>query len=76
VERGVALLGFVVFLLLAWVLSDNWKKVSWRLVFWGVGLQWVLAYVILKTSWGLELSESGSSQIIGFCQGGLTFCVW
>lgn len=75
-ERGVALLGFVVFLLLAWVLSDNWKKVSWRLVFWGVGLQWVLAYVILKTSWGLELFESlnlGAVKLLAFAKEGSRF---
>jgi CNT family concentrative nucleoside transporter len=36
----------------AWVISFNRKLFPWRTVVWGVGLQFVLALLILKTPWG------------------------
>ncbi|MGD9097903.1 MAG: nucleoside transporter C-terminal domain-containing protein, partial [Desulfobacterales bacterium] len=41
-------LGLVVFVALAWGLSENRRAVSWRLVFTGLGLQLVLGIVLLK----------------------------
>ncbi len=41
-------LGLVVFVALAWGLSENRRVVSWRLVFTGLGLQLVLGIVLLK----------------------------
>ncbi|MCS6838947.1 MAG: NupC/NupG family nucleoside CNT transporter [Bdellovibrionaceae bacterium] len=52
-EKVIAFFGFLIFLLLAWVLSDNKKAIPWRTVFWGVGLQIFLGVVILKTDHGL-----------------------
>ena len=41
-------LGLVVFVALAWGLSENRRAVSWRLVFTGLGLQLALGIVLLK----------------------------
>lgn len=43
-----ALLGYAVFVLLAWALSENRRAVPWRTVAGGVALQLVLAALILK----------------------------
>lgn len=44
--RGV--LGIVVLTILAWALSENRRRVEWRVVGWGVGLQFIIAALMLK----------------------------
>ena len=46
--RFVSILGLVVLLGLAWAMSYHRKEVSLRPVFWGIGLQFVLALIILR----------------------------
>lgn len=45
----VSLAGLAVFIGLAWSLSLDRKRFPWRVVVWGVGLQFFLAVLILKT---------------------------
>jgi len=47
--RITSAFGLVVMIGLAWVLSENRRRVDWRLVIWGVGLQFVFAVLILRT---------------------------
>src|SRR6266853_427325 len=53
--RLVSLLGLVVFIALAWVLSVNRAKFPWRAVIWGLGLQFFFAWFILDTPIGARL---------------------
>lgn len=46
------LFGIAVLLGLAWAISDARRKVRWRTVGVGLAMQWVLAFVVLKTSFG------------------------
>lgn len=46
-ERLISLLGLVVFTLIAWGLSSNRKKISVRLVVWGIGLQFLTALLVI-----------------------------
>jgi CNT family concentrative nucleoside transporter len=48
----ISLLGWFTMIAVAWVISYNRKLFPWRTVVWGVGLQFVLALLILKTPWG------------------------
>ena len=47
-----ALLGVAVLCLLAWLLSTDRKQVPWRVLAGGLGLQWLLGFLVLGTSWG------------------------
>ena len=51
-ERLIGLLGIVVLLGIAWLLSNNKKKIDKRIVLWGFGLQLFFALFILKTPIG------------------------
>ena len=52
-ERFIAIIGMLVLLGIAFLLSNNRQKIDYKLVGWGLGLQMVFALFILKTPIGL-----------------------
>ena len=48
-SRLISFLGLFVFLFVAWLLSENRWRVNWRLVIWGLGLQFLFAIAFLWT---------------------------
>ncbi len=62
-ERLISVFGLVVFLLLAWALSENRRRMNFRLILSGVGLQFGLAVFLLKTSPGQRLYGMASRFI-------------
>ena len=72
----VSLLGWLVMILVAWAISLNRKSFPWRTVIWGVGLQFTLALLILKTPWGGALFEFAGrvvQKLIQFATLGTSF---
>ncbi len=61
----MSLSGFLLFIGLAWAISENREKIDWRLVLWGIGLQVVLALLILKTRPGLVFFEAARVLMTG-----------
>ena len=47
-ERLSAVIGFVVILAIAFLLSNNRSAIRWRIVFWGLLLQILIAICVLK----------------------------
>ena len=78
-HRLICLLGLMVMLLLAWLLSENRRRMNWRLIATGVIVQLLFAIVILKTALGkgifiaaqhfvngsLECGKQGSVFVFG-----------
>lgn len=56
-ERYISLIGLVVFVALAFLMGEERKRVNWRLVAWGISLQFIFAVLILKTGPGLMLFD-------------------
>ncbi|MEH2160809.1 MAG: NupC/NupG family nucleoside CNT transporter [Nostoc sp.] len=54
-ERAISALGILVFIGISYTFSVNRQAVRWRIVAWGLGLEFALALVILKTPWGLNV---------------------
>jgi concentrative nucleoside transporter, CNT family len=74
--RLVSLLGLVMFVAVAWALSSNRKLFPWRTVLWGLGLQFIFALLILKTSGGaavFDLAGRAISKLIQFSNDGCMF---
>lgn len=46
----VSLIGLVLLMLIAYLMSNNKKIIPWRVIFWGVGLQLLFATIILTES--------------------------
>jgi CNT family concentrative nucleoside transporter len=55
--RLISFLGWFTMIAAAWAISYNRKLFPWRTVIWGLGLQFVLAVLILKTQGGKDLFE-------------------
>ncbi len=55
--RLVSLGGLLFMLGVAWVLSENRRRVAWRIVVWGVTLQFVLGLIVLRSSAGRVFFE-------------------
>lgn len=62
-ERFTGILGVIVLLAIAYLMSNNRKKIDYRLVGWGLGLQLAFALFILKTPIGLPFFEFFDSLI-------------
>ncbi len=74
----VSLLGIFVLLALAWALSNNRRKFPWRVTLWGLGLQLMLAVLLLKTPWGQSIfgaARSFVTRLLGFTDAGASF-IW
>lgn len=77
-ERYTGLLGLVVILAVAWLLSSHKRAIKLRVLIWGLTLQFGFAFLVLKTDFGkvfqyasyavnalLEYAESGSKFLFG-----------
>jgi concentrative nucleoside transporter, CNT family len=75
-QRLIGLLGMAVLLSFAWLLSVNRVAIPWRLVGWGMGLQFIFAVLILKTPAGEAFFTWINSVIVallGFTEAGARF---
>jgi concentrative nucleoside transporter, CNT family len=75
-ERLRSLIGLAVLALVAWLMSVNRKRVPWRVVIWGLGLQLIFALIILKTPVGLVVFGVANDVVVallGFTVDGARF---
>jgi CNT family concentrative nucleoside transporter len=63
--RFTGLLGLITFIGLAYGLSSNRGAIKWRTVGWGLGLQVVFAFLVIKWSYGQTILASVSGVITG-----------
>ena len=54
-EQYTGILGIIVLLSISFLLSNNSSLVDKKIIFWGLGLQFSFAFIILKTSFGEKL---------------------
>jgi len=76
VANLISLLGIVVLLAVAWLLSNNRRRFPWRVAGWGLGLQLILAVILLRTPWGGAVfsgARSFVSRLLAFTDAGASF---
>jgi CNT family concentrative nucleoside transporter len=61
--RFTGLLGLTVFIGLAYIFSTNRRAIRWRTVAWGLGLQVVFAFLVIKWSYGQKILHAGSVAV-------------
>ena len=70
------LLGVVLLTVGAWALSVNRRRIPWRIVLWGLGLQFIFALLILRTPFGEGVFAAANDVIlaaVGFTLEGARF---
>jgi CNT family concentrative nucleoside transporter len=75
-QRATSALGLLVFVFFAWAISVNRRAVNWRLVAWGLGLQFVFAVLILLTGPGQAFFATANDlfvALIGYTVEGARF---
>lgn len=75
-SRLRGLLGVALLALAAWGLSTNRKRIPWRVVLWGLALQFVFAVVILRTPIGAGVFQAANQAVlavVGFTLEGARF---
>ena len=75
-EKFTGILGIFILLGIAFLMSNNRSKINYRIVFWGLGLQWFFALSILKTPIGKPLFsfiDKSISKLISFSDAGSDF---
>ena len=61
--RFTGLLGLITFLSLAYAFSTNRSAIKWRTVAWGLGLQIVFAFLVIKWPYGQRILHAGSQAV-------------
>lgn len=72
-ERLVSLVGILAMLLLAWLLSENRKRMDWRMISSGIALQFIFGFLILHTSPGRMIfvgANKAITNVIAFASEG------
>jgi concentrative nucleoside transporter, CNT family len=75
-ERLISFIGLLTFVGIAWLLSLNRMAVRWRIVAWGMGLQFAFAAIILLTAPGRWIFEGLNDMVvtlIGYTEEGARF---
>jgi concentrative nucleoside transporter, CNT family len=75
-NRLVSLLGILVFLFLAWLMSSHKRRVNPRIIIGGLLLQFAFAAIILRTAtgkWFFDLIDAGFNAALSCVSAGSTF---
>jgi len=74
-QRYTGLLGLVAIVVVAYLFSANRRAIQPRVVFWGLGLQFGFAFLVLKTNFGLifQAIGVGVNHMLGYAAEGSKF---
>jgi CNT family concentrative nucleoside transporter len=61
--RFTGLLGLITFLGLAYAFSTNRRAIKWRTVAWGLGLQILFAFLVIKWTYGQTILHTASQAV-------------
>jgi CNT family concentrative nucleoside transporter len=74
--RWTGIIGILLILLVAYLFSTNRRAIRWRTILWGVGLQILFAFAVLRWPWGqfaLKKTADFITNIIGYAGFGARF---
>lgn len=75
-DRAMSVVGLFALVGICWLVSTDRSKVNWRLVAWGMALQFAFGVIVLKTSpglWFFSKLNDGVMALLGFTQEGVKF---
>ncbi|MGA8109293.1 MAG: Na+ dependent nucleoside transporter N-terminal domain-containing protein, partial [Acidobacteriaceae bacterium] len=61
--RFTGVLGLLTMLMLAWIFSTNRRAIRWRTVVWGLSLQIVFAFLVIKWVVGQRILQAAGNAV-------------
>ena len=75
-QNAISFVGIFALLFIAWLLSTERRRFPWRVASWGLGLQFLLALLLLRTPWGevvFGFARDFITRLLGFTDAGASF---
>jgi concentrative nucleoside transporter, CNT family len=75
-SRYAGLLGIIVFLFIAYIFSTNRRAIRLKTVLWGLGLQFLFAWIVIRFTWGrrtLQTAGTAVNKLLTYAFKGSTF---
>ena len=75
-SRYAGLLGITVFLSMAYLFSTNRRAIRLKTVLWGLGLQFLFAWIVIRFTWGqraLQTAGAAVNKLLAYAFKGSTF---
>ncbi len=75
-SRYAGLLGIIVFLSIAYISSTNRRAIRLKTVLWGLGLQFLFAWIVIRFTWGqrtLQTAGTAVNKLLAYAFKGSTF---
>jgi CNT family concentrative nucleoside transporter len=75
-SRYAGLLGIIVFLSIAYISSTNRRAIRLKTVLWGLGLQFLFAWIVIRFTWGqrtLQTAGAAVNKLLAYSYKGSTF---
>ncbi len=75
-SRFAGLLGIIVFLSIAYISSTNRRAIRLKTVLWGLGLQFLFAWIVIRFTWGqrtLQTAGTAVNKLLAYAFKGSTF---
>jgi len=75
-SRFAGLLGIIVFLSIAYMCSTNRRAIRLKTVLWGLGLQFLFAWIVIRFTWGqrtLQTAGAAVNKLLAYSFKGSTF---
>lgn len=75
-SRYAGLLGIIVFLSIAYLFSTNRRAIRLKTVLWGLGLQFLFAWIVIRFTWGqrtLQTAGTAVNKLLAYSFKGSTF---
>jgi len=75
-SRFAGLLGIIVFLSIAYISSTNRRAIRLKTVLWGLGLQFLFAWIVIRFTWGqrtLQTAGAAVNKLLAYSFKGSTF---
>jgi CNT family concentrative nucleoside transporter len=75
-SRYAGLLGIIVFLFIAYIFSTNRRAIRLKTVLWGLGLQFLFAWIVIRFTWGqrtLQTAGTAVNKLLAYAFKGSTF---
>jgi CNT family concentrative nucleoside transporter len=73
--RFTGLLGIIAIMSVAWGFSRHRSRINPRVIYWGIGLQFAFAVLVLKTDFGkiFEVVSTAVTAMLGYSEAGASF---